>query len=59
MLFPGTKSAKVFQPKDVTVLLPQTAAGKSTLPAPLPHPNETTRYPTFSPATNATASIKP
>lgn len=59
MVISSTKSAAVFHPKDVTVLLPQTAPGKNSLPAPFPHPSETTQYPTFSPATNATASIKP
>jgi hypothetical protein len=59
MLFPGSKSAAVFHPQDVTVLLPQTGPGKNPLPAPLPHPNETTQYPNFSPGTNATVSLKP
>jgi hypothetical protein len=59
MVISGTKSAAVFHPQDVTVLIPQTAPGKNTLPAPLPHPNETTQYPTFSPGTNATVSLKP
>src|SRR5215468_1022867 len=32
MLFPGSKSAPVFHPQDVTVLMPQTAPAKSSLP---------------------------
>jgi hypothetical protein len=59
MVFPGSKSAAVFHPQDVTVLVPQTAPAKNSLPAPLPSPNETTQYPTFSTATNTTASLKP
>src|SRR6266850_7211559 len=59
MVISGSKSAMVFHPQDVTVLMPQTAPGKNTLPAPLPHPNETQQYPTFSSTTNATVSLKP
>jgi hypothetical protein len=58
IVFPSSKSAAVFHPQDVTVLMPQTAPSRNSL-APLPHPNETKQYPTFSDATNATASLKP
>jgi hypothetical protein len=61
MVFPGSKSAAVFHPQDVTVLMPQTAPARNSFPAPLPHPNETKQYSTFSAGTNAAAtlSLKP
>jgi hypothetical protein len=59
MVMSSSKSAAVFHPRDVTVLMPQTAPGKNTLPAPLPHLNETKQYPTFSVTTNTTAALKP
>jgi hypothetical protein len=59
MVISGTKSAVVFHPQDVTVLMPRTAPEAHTLPAPLPLPNESAQYPTFSTPTNTTASLKP
>jgi hypothetical protein len=58
MVISGSKSAMVFHPQDVTVLMPQTATDKNTLPAPLPQPNQTAQHPTFSGGTNTTVSLK-
>jgi hypothetical protein len=59
MVISGTKSAAVFHPQDVTVLMPQTAPAKNALPAPLTLPNETKQDPTFSATTSTTAALKP
>jgi hypothetical protein len=59
MVMWSSKSGVVFRPQDVSVMLPQTAPGRNSFPAPLPHPNETTRYPTLFGTTNQNVSLKP
>jgi hypothetical protein len=58
MVMYSSKSGVVFRPQDVSVLMPQPAHGWNS-PAPLPHPNETTRYSTLFGATNYNVSLKP
>jgi hypothetical protein len=58
MLFPGSKSAAVFHPHDVSVLLPAPVQPHP-LPEPLPYPREAPKPPAFSATTNTTASLNP
>jgi hypothetical protein len=59
MVASSSKSGVVFRPQDVTNLIPLISPHTNTFPAPLPHPTESPRYPTFSAITNSTPSLKP
>jgi len=68
MLFPGSKSAAVFHPKDVTILIPRSLSDAHSFLAPLPQPGESfestkvfqiTNHPTISIRTNPILSLKP
>jgi len=59
MVASSSKSGVVFRPQDVTNLMPLISPHTNTFPAPLPHPTESPRYPTFTAATNTAAFLKP
>ena len=59
MVFPGSKSAAVFHPHDVSVLLPAPVQHAYSPSDALADPSEAPKHPVFSAATNTTASLKP